>query len=234
MGHNFVYSYFDSLGKSTLRPRWHEFWLLWVVFCFLPASAQETATVIFTFDFPGSEPSHYSISVSSAGHATYQSASGLSPESEADSYHLDFTVSQSTRARIFELAKRAHYFGGEIDSGKKGLASTGTKTLAYQDARRNAKGTYNYSPRPAVQELTGLFQNMSATLEFGRRLEYYHRYQKLALDDELKRMEEMHKQNSLEELGAVAPILQQICADASVMNVVRARAQRLLENVGAK
>jgi hypothetical protein len=229
-----VYIYFDSFGKSTLKPRGHGFWLLCVVFCFLPASAQEAATVIFTFDFPGSEPSHYSISVSSDGHATYQSASGLSPESEDDSFHLDFTMSQPTRTRIFDLAKRARYFGGEIDSGKKGLASTGTKTLAYKDARRNARGTYNYSPLPAVQELTGLFQNVSATLEFGRRLEYYHRYQKLALDDELKRMEEMRKQNSLEELGAVAPILQQISADASVINVVRARAQRLLESGGTK
>jgi hypothetical protein len=37
-------------------------------------------------------------------------------------------------------------------------------------------------------------------------LEYFHRYQKLALDEELKRMEEMANENSLQELGAVVPI----------------------------
>ena len=42
----------------------------------------------------------------------------------------------------------------------------------------------------AVQQLTQLFQSLSTTLEFGRRLEYFHRYQKLALDEELKRMED--------------------------------------------
>ena len=36
------------------------------------------------------------------------------------------------------------------------------------------------------------------------------------------------KQNGLEELSAVAPILQTIAADASVINPVRVRAQRLI------
>jgi hypothetical protein len=70
-------------------------------------------------------------------------------------------------------------------------------------------------------------------LEFGRRLDYYHRYQKLALDDELKRMEEMAQQNNLPELAAVAPILQKLAQDRSVINPVRARAERLLERAGA-
>jgi hypothetical protein len=226
--------YFATPGKSTLRPRGSVLWLVCLVFCFHPpAAAQETASVTFTFDFPGSEPSHYSILISSDGRATYQSDGKLSAQSEGDPSRLDFVISQPTRAHIFDLAKRAHYFAGDIDSRKKGLASTGAKVLAYQDARRNTQATYNYSPLPAVQELTSLFQNISTTLEFGRRLEYFYRYQKLALDEELKRMEEMRKQNSLEEVSAVAPILQKIAADPAVINVVRARAQRLLEGAGA-
>ena len=227
--------YFATFGKYPLRPGWRVLWLVCLVFFFcLRARAQETATVTFTFDFPDSEPSHYSISISSDSHATYSSDGKLSPQSEGDPFRLDFTISQSTRAHIFDLTKRARYFEGNIDSGKKGLASTGSKTLTYKDSRRSTQATYNYSPLPAVQELTSLFQNLSTTMEFGRRLEYYHRYQKLALDEELKRMEEMWKQNSLEEVAAVAPILQRIATDPSVINVVRARAQRLLEGAGAR
>jgi len=73
-----------------------------------------------------------------------------------------------------------------------------------------------------------MLQNLSTTLEFGRRLEYYHRYQKLGLDEELKRMEDMAKDNELLEVAAVASILQQIASDPSVINADRARAQRLL------
>ncbi len=203
--------------------------LLFLICCCIPVSAQQPATVTFTLDFPNSEPDHYVISVSSDGHANYESNGKLSRDAEDDGYRLDFLLSPATRARIFDLAKRAHYFQGDIDSKKRNLASTGSKTLAYKDDQRSTQATYNYSPLAAVQELTQLFQNLSATLEFGHRLQYFHHYQKLALDDELKRMEETAKQNGLVELTALAPILQQIANDNSVINPVRARAQRLLE-----
>jgi hypothetical protein len=211
-------------------------WLLGLLGCLpLPIAAQDTPAITFTFDFPGSQPEHYAIAVSSDGHASYESNGKLSQDSEdSDPFHLDFAVSQPRRARMFELAKRAHYFEDDIDSGKRGLASTGVKTLAYKGGGKSTQAMYNYSPLSAVQELTQIFQNLSSTLEFGRRLEYYHRYQKLALDDEMKRMEEMAKENSLEQLSAVAPVLRQIANDASVIKVVRARAQRLLELAGAQ
>lgn len=199
----------------------------------LSAQAQESAVVTFTLDFPGSEPSHYVISVSSDGHSTYDSDGKLSPESDPDPFHLDFLISPATKKTIFDLASRAKYFEGEVDSKKHGLASTGVKTLTYKDAQRSASATYNYSPIAAVQQVTQLFQSLSVTLEFGRRLEYFHRYQKLALDEELKRMEEMANENSLQELGAVVPILQQIATDSSVINPVRARAQRMVERAGS-
>ena len=193
------------------------------------ASPSSAPSVTFKFDFPGADPDHYTIAVSSDGHAVYDSDGKLSLQSdEGDPFHLEFTISQSTRARVFDLAQKARYFNGKIDSGKKGLANTGAKTLVYQDGEKIAQATYNYSPLPAVQELTALFQQLSMTLEFGRRLEYYRHYQKTALDEELKHMEEQSKQSGLQEVAAVAPILQQIVNDSSLMNVVRARAQRLL------
>jgi len=203
--------------------------------CVVRAQGQQTAvaTVTFTCDFPGSEPDHYVISVSDDGRASYDSDSKLSPESEtADPFHLDFTASQAARTRVFDLAKRAHYFEGQIESKNKNLASTGTKTLTYKDAQKSTHATYNYSPVPAVQELTTFFQSLSTTLEFGHRLDYYLHYQKLALDEELKKMEEMSNSHELEEISAVAPVLQKIADDPAVIKVVRARAQRLLQPAG--
>ena len=224
-----------SLGKCRrLQSRGAVSLLMFgLVLCFL-AAAQESVipTVGFNLVFPGSQPDKYAIFVPATGNATYYSDGKLTPNSESDAFRVDFTISEATRARIFDLAKRTHYFEGDVDSRKKGLASTGVKTLMYRDAQKNTKATYNYSTIPAVQDLTQLFQGLSTTLEFGRRLEYYHRYQKLALDDELKRMEEMAKQDNLPELAAVAPVLEQITADQSVINPVRARAQRLLERAG--
>jgi len=221
-------SAFPSLTVSRIRlvgPL-----LLCLTFCsFAFAQDAKTATITFTLDFPQSIPDHYSISVASDGRAEYNSTGKLTPDSEPpDPFHLEFTISPATRQKIFDLATKAKYFEGKVDSGKRNLASTGKKVLTYRDGQRSTQAEYNYSPIPAVQELTTLFQNISTTLEFGRRLDYYHHYQKLALEDELKRMEEMARDKNLDEIQAVAPILQQIATDQSVINVSRARAQRLL------
>jgi len=198
------------------------------------------AVVTFTIDFPTSQPEHYSIRVQSDGLARYQSSGRRSPDSdetdshENDNFGLDFTVAAETRQKIFELAAKAGYFQKDVDSHQKDLAFTGKKTLAYKDARRSGESTYNYSHKPAVQDMTSLMQSLSATLEFGHRLQYDHQYQKLALDEELKRMEGLARTNELIEVTAIQPILDQIIADQSVINVTRARAQRLLERAGVR
>jgi hypothetical protein len=197
--------------------------------------AQAPAVITFTIDFPTSQPEHYSIRVQSDGSARYQSSGRLSADSDAtDSFDLEFTVGAETRQKIFELAAKAGYFQKDVDSRHKDLAFTGKKTLAYKDAQRSGESTYNYSPQPAVQDLTSLMQSLSATLEFGHRLQYDRHYQKLALDEEFKRMEELSRTSELIEVAAIQPILAQIIADQSVINVTRARAQRLLDRAGAR
>ncbi len=200
------------------------------LFDVIPLRAADLASVTFSLDFPGSDPERYSISVQSDGRARYECSAKISTESEdRDNYQTEFTFSDATRARIFDLAAQARYFSGKIDSGNRKLANTGAKKLTYKDGQRESTASYNFSPQPAVQQLTTLFQSVSATLEFGRRLAYSHRYQKLALDDELKRMEDQARRGELVELQAAKPVLQDIYDDSSVMNVVRARAQRIME-----
>jgi hypothetical protein len=196
----------------------------------VPARAANPATITFSLDFPGSDPDHYSVSVRSDGHATYESKGKMSADSEDhDAYQLEFILTEQIRAQIFDLAARAHYFSGKIDSGNKKLAFTGAKTLTYSDAQGTVTANYNYSSQHDVEDLTTLFESISATLEFGRRLTYDHRYQKLALDEELKHMETQAAAHALLELQAVKPVLQAIYDDNSVINVVRARAQRVME-----
>jgi hypothetical protein len=188
------------------------------------------ATVTFTLDFPGSQPGHYSIHVQSDGESHYESTGKASSEAEdADSFEYEFTISPATREKIFQLAAKAGYFQKDLDSHRKNMAFTGKKMLSYKDESRSGEAAYNYSLDAAVQELTNLFQGLSATLELGHRLEFSLRYQKLALAEELKRSEESARMSPPVEIRAIAPILQQIVADSSVMNVTRARAQRLLD-----
>ena len=194
---------------------------------------QTTGTVSFTLDFPGADPSHYEIVIPSDGQGSYTSNGKLDDQSgSAEGAALHFAVSENIRKQVFDLARKSHYFAGKVDSGQKNIANTGTKTLGYKDATRNSQVTYNYSALQPITQLTSIFQNLSTTMEFGRRLVYLHKYQKLAIDDQLKRMEELQRENSLGDVGSIAPVLKDIANDSSVMNVSRSRALRLLASAG--
>jgi hypothetical protein len=190
-------------------------------------NAASSPTVSYTQDFPGSDPQHYVITVSSDGHASYQSDGKLATQDQAaDQERFEFPLPMATTQKIFDFAKRVHYFAGALDSKKK-VASTGEKTLMYDDGAKQTKATYNYSTVAAVQSLTRLFQGLSSTLEFGRRLQYDYRHQKLALNEELLRMNDALSSGQITDVSPVSAILDTIAKDHTVINVARARAMRL-------
>ena len=210
------------------------FWLL-VISSVSSVGQQSTpsANVSFTLELSGANPSHYEITVGNDGKGLYKSNGQLDRQSDSvEEEALQFTLSENIRARIFELSQQAHYFNGKVDSGRKNIANTGAKTLTYKDAQHNGQATYNYSPLEPVRDLTSIFEGLSITLEFGRRLTYFRKYEKLAIEAELKRMEEMQRDKSLGDLQSIAPVLNDIANDTSVMNVARARALRLLAATG--
>jgi len=196
------------------------------------ADAAPTATVQFKFDFPGSNPAHYEITVQNDGHDFYTSNGDLGNSTSPDSTPFEFSVSDKTRQEVFALAKKTNYFTGKVDSGNTKLANTGAKTLIYKDGSHDTSATYNYSLDPSIQQITNILQGLSTVLEYGRRLTWFHKYQKLALDDDLKQMQERQQSNTLGDLEAIAPLLKQIANDPSVMRMSRARALRLLAVAG--
>jgi hypothetical protein len=196
------------------------------------AELSSNPTVSFSLDFPGSDPSHYIIAVSNDGHSSYQSDGKLGrQDTPGDIEEFDFTLSPATTKQIFDLAKKAHYFEGQIDSKKK-VASTGEKALTFSDGTRNNKAAFNYSSVAAVQDLTRIFQGLSSTLEFGRRLQYCYHHEKLALNEQLTNMENAQRDHQLSDVTPILPILNEISKDQTVVNVARAKAMRLASTKG--
>jgi len=111
----------------------------------------------------------------------------------------------------------------------KNIADTGTKTLAYRDAGTEGSCTYNYSENKAVVQLTSIFQGIEQTLEEGRALDFKHRFDRLGLDAEISSLVSAVEQGSALELGNIAPTLQSIAGDTELMQRVRLRAAKLLE-----
>lgn len=216
-----------------------------------PQSARQNPTVpTVTFDsvWEAATPQEYIITVKSDGPSTYISR-GVSRPVQADEYrsdkrwgedkpsqsedkdpdfHVEFTMSSATTQRIFKDAEQANYFNGSFDFTKHAVANTGRKTLTYADPSRHFQTIFNFSDNKAVDDLAHLFQAISNTIEFGRKLEFKHKYDKLGLEGDLKSMEDAMEYHNLAELQVIAPALQSIVEDSSVMNIARARAKRLL------
>ena len=202
-----------------------------------PSYHPPVATVIFDLAFPGASPSHYTVAVNADSKAAYQSNGGeTSPatgQSTGDPNIVAFTMSEAARAHVFELAKKLSYFSGNYDYTRSRIANTGVKTLVFADSSRHNAATYNYSQNQDIQELTRFFQSVSATMEFGRRLEHDVRFDKLDLPKQLQQMLGEAQDKQLGELQAVVPVLQKISGDPSIMRIARVNADRLLAMAGA-
>jgi hypothetical protein len=197
------------------------------------------AYVAFKFDWDQGRPwVKYTISVDDAGNAHFEGVGSPVESGDGDSFKQDFTMTDANRQKIFELAKKADFFQGNFEGKQKNIAKTGEKILEYHDksdGRQTASHstTYNYSPNSDIQELTRLFQSIALTLDFGRKLAFQYRFDKLGMDDRLKSLQDMQASHFVEELQAIEPILQKIAADPNLMNIARVTAKQLLNSAGA-
>src|SRR5262245_50031419 len=189
-------------------------------------------TITFKLDWPGAEPEYYALTIDSSGRAAYESRGG-SKYQLGGPYSLKFTVSDAARDRIFEAARTLNYFSGDFDYHKGKIAFTGTKTLGYSDGARHSETSYNWSENKTLRQVTEYLQGIATTLEFGRSLDYLHRHDRLGLNAELKRMDEMAGAGQLTELQALGPQLERIAGDSNVMEIARQKARRLLQRANA-
>jgi hypothetical protein len=196
------------------------------------ASAAPQASVRFSFDWPQGFPwQSYSITVQSDGKSSFDGIPHADETNDTDAYQQDFTMSAANRQKVFELAQKLHYFQGDYDSHLKHIAQTGKKTLQYQSPQVNGSTTYNWSQNPDVQQLTNLFSGIAMTLDFGRKLAFQYRFDKLGMDRRLKQLEDLQASHGVEELQIIAPMLRKIWNDPNLMNISRESARRLLATI---
>ncbi len=194
-----------------------------------PTASPKPATITYDLNWPGAIPDHYTVRVEATGESSYSSDGPVVPDAVAgEPYLLKFTISDATRLRLFKLAEQLNFFQSDFDYKKSRIASTGAKTLTFDDGQRHYSTTYNWSQNPAIQQITELFAGISTTIESGRKLTYLYRHDKLGLDAELKDLVEMSDHKRLEELQVIVPTLQQLADDTSVMHIARRNAEKLV------
>ena len=208
-----------------------------------PVSATDPPAVLqgqvsFQFERAGVPVPRYSLEIHEDGTGRYQadeSASVPSPSSSAAQYvggkHIDrtITLSPATVAKIFKQARALDHFNVACDSKAKNIANTGKKTLSYVGPDGQGSCVYNYSDNKSVAALSDMFLAIAFTMDEGRRLEFLHRYDRLGLDAEMNSLANEAQAGRALELGTIAPTLDSIAGDTALMQRVRLRAEKLLE-----
>ena len=191
------------------------------------SSGSRFPTVIFTSVLWAADPSYYSIAIDSTGTATYQSA----PDSIGKTgvpYTLEFQVSDRTRRVTFNVARQLGYFGDKAQQVVSSPQAGSVRTLAYHDSTIRHQITYSSSSDSEIDELTSVFEEISVTLEFGRRLSYFHQHDSGRLNGELDRLQASTERRTVRELQAIAAVLRSIASDDRLDSGLRHKAEMLL------
>ena len=198
------------------------------------------ATVSYEVDSTNRDPAKYSLAIDQFGHAVYTAEDKPDANAAADGdtaasppYRVEFEVSPATRERIFALTQQLDYFHGDYDFRKHKIADSGQKTLRYHDGTRDTSAVFRWSENKEIQDLSAVFEGIALTQALARKIQFLRRFDKLGLDEVLKRMEELQRENELLEVQSIAPTLRQVANDLSVMHVARERAARLLDQISA-
>jgi hypothetical protein len=196
------------------------------------------AYVTFKFSWDHGNPwVRYSIAVDDSGNTHFEGVGNAIESGDSDTFSQDFAMTDMNRQKIFELAKKLGYFHGNFEAKQKNIAKTGLKTLGYHGRPAGSadaveySSTYNYSSNSDVEELTRIFQAIAMTLDYGRKLEFKLRFDKLGLDAELKAIQDLQASHYIEELQAIEPVLKKIADDPNMMHINRVTARQMLKTM---
>ena len=191
-------------------------------------TSDQFPTVIFSVVKWNADPSYYSIAIDASGTATYLSApAGL--DKTGVRYATEFHVTDRTRRIAFILTQRLNYFGGGYGELQSSPGKNNVYTLAYRYGSVRNQFTYSSSADPDLEELTSVFEELSQTFEYGRKLADLQLHNRRAMVPELEAMTGKAERHALRDLSALLPILRNVAGDTSIDLEARNQASALIK-----
>ncbi len=185
-------------------------------------------TVIFNAVRWNADPSYYSIAIDATGTATYLSApEGLGKTGAP--YTTEFQVSDRTRRIVMNVAQKLDYFAGSYGELQSSPESQNVYTVTYRYGSVNNQYTYSTSSDADLEELTSVFEELSQTFEFGRKLSENELHNHRVIGAQLDAMRSKADRHALRDLPALVPILRNLAADTSIDANARRQANSLIK-----
>ncbi len=198
--------------------------LVLLTVCAAGVSAQER--IVFSRVFPGSTPESFEASVDREGRVIY---------TEPDEESVEFQLNGKEAAYCFDRAEALDFFKKNLASGRKNIASSGSKILRYEaDGVVKGETAFDYSEDSVARELAGWFVKLAETQQHLFELERVARFDRLGINQALIFFENAFEHNRVIAPERFVPILTKIASQKNVVHIARARAAGLLERIEAR
>ena len=200
------------------------FFLLSVWVC--PSSAADGPTLVYRRVFKSSSPEFIEIKMSEKGECTFDIRQ---LDNEADPQ--PFQVNPALAEKMFQMAAELNHFRDLQLDVKRRIANLGEKTFRYENAGQASEATFNYTVNPTAQQLMQVFEGLARQQEHIRLLQHRIRFDRLGVNDALRRFEIDLNQKLLPEPERALPALEAVANDSRIVEIARTRARALIERI---
>ena len=187
------------------------------------AAKAQWSKVEFSLQPRSQEVHPWTVRLDASGSGSYSEVGGGAEQ--------PLNVSPATLERIAQGEHRVN--SGRCETRQKNVANTGEKTIRYANGDKDAACTFNFSDDAALMQTVQVFLAIAETVQAGERLQHDLRYDRLALDADMDGLLGSLKSGGAIEVENIAPVLQALANDDRVIDRVRRKAARLLQDAGA-
>ena len=154
---------------------------------------------------------------------------------DAETVMESISLSATARQRYLSLLAATNYLEHPetFESGKK-IADLGAKHLTIELPSGKREGTFNFSLRKDVTELSNFFEGLvnQETLAFD--ITNAMQFERLSIPKRLEQMANELKANRISDPEALIPVLEKIEANQQIMNYARSQAGKMKKDIETK
>jgi hypothetical protein len=151
---------------------------------------------------------------------------------QAETVNVPIQLSAAGREKFVSLLAATNYLDHPetFESGRK-IADLGAKRLTIEMPAGKREGTFNFSLRKDVTDLSTFFEALINQETLGFDITTAMQFERLSIPKRLEQVENELKANRIGDPERLIPILEKIEADPQIMNYARTEAGKLKKQI---
>jgi len=151
---------------------------------------------------------------------------------QADTVNLPVQLSDTAREKFVSLLAATNYLDHPetFESGRK-IADLGAKRLSIELPSGSREGTFNFSLRKDISDLSAFFEALLNQQTLGFDITNAIQFERLSIPKRLDQIENELKSNRIADPEGLIPILERIEKDQQIMNYARNQAGKIKKQI---